>query len=135
VALKPETRLYATQAWAQRRNIPLPAEPDAAVRALYDCDRSACKPYGYTHPAIAAWWTKRKPAPARLAALCRGADILILRADVSLPWECRDVWVLGRAEFERNGAAEIFASSGGWRIDWALPRLGRRPWTLSGNGG
>jgi competence protein ComEC len=103
VALKPLTRVYATQTWAQRRNLRLPAEPEAAVRALFDCDRTACSPYGSAHPAIAAWWTKRPPKPERLAKLCARADILILRADVPLPWECRGIRVLGRAAWRRGG--------------------------------
>lgn len=135
VALKPLTRVYATQAWAQRRNLRLPAEPEAAVRALFDCTRTECAPSPAAHPAIAAWWTKRPPKPERLARLCAHADILILRADVPLPWECRDVRVLGRAAFARDGAAEIFpARGGGWRLTWSQPLRGRRPWTLNGSG-
>src|SRR5258708_38982520 len=90
VALKPQTRIYATQAWAQRRGLRLPAEPDAAVRALFDCDRSACAPRPDAHPAIAAWRTKRAPKPERLATLCEHADILMLRATTEVPWACRD---------------------------------------------
>lgn len=135
VALKPQTRIYATQAWAQRRGLRLPAEPDAAMRALFDCDRSACAPHASTHPAIAAWWTKRVPKPERLAALCERADILMLRAATELPNACRDVHVIGREAFRRGGAAEIFSSPRGWRIVWSQPLRGIRPWTLSGNGG
>jgi competence protein ComEC len=131
VALKPTTRLYATQTWAQRRNLRLPAEPQAALNALYDCDRSACAPHAYTRPAIAAWWTKREPRPGRLAELCERADILIMRADAALPPQCDDVRVLRRAAFERGGAAEIYPSVSGWRFVWSQPQRGLRPWTIS----
>jgi len=133
VALKPQTRIYAPQTLAQRLGLRLPAEPDAAVRALFDCDRPACAPHGSTRPAIAAWWTKRAPKPDRQAALCEHADILMLRATTELPDACRDVHVIGREAFRRGGA--IFSSSNGWRIVWAQPLRGVRPWTLSGNGG
>ena len=113
VALKPLTRLYATQAWAQRRNLKLPLQPEVAVNALFDCDRSACAPRAFTHPAIAAWWTKREPKPGRSAALCEQADFLILRADAALPgpvttsWCCgaRPSSAAGRRKSIRRGAA------------------------------
>ncbi len=135
VALKPGTREYATGLWAQRRDFATPADPASAQRALFDCDKSGCAPEGHVQPAIAAWWTKRRPKPERLSALCERADILILRASVELPPACRGVRVLGRAAFERGGSAEVFAGPGGWRLEWSAPLRGRRPWTLSDNGG
>ena len=135
VALKPLTRLYATQTWAQHRNLRLPAYPEAAENALYDCDRSACQPRPFTRPAIAAWWTKRKPKPDRLARLCANADILIMRADTPLPSACHDVRVLGRAAFQRGGAAEVFPAGAGWRLVWSQPLRGQRPWSVSDSGG
>jgi competence protein ComEC len=134
VAMKPTTRLYATGAWAQRRGLRLPAEPEVATQALFDCDRSACAPHAFTHPAIAAWWTKRRPKPERLAVICRNADILILRATVDeLPWPCSRLRVFGRSAFARGGAAELYAAPGGFKVVWAQPQRGQRPWTLSGN--
>jgi competence protein ComEC len=136
VALKPLTRLYGTQTWAQRRNLRLPAQPEAAVDALFDCDRNACAPHPFTHPAIAAWWTRRMPKPERLARLCERADILILRADAPTPPACRGVMVLRRSAFELGGAAEVYpAAGGGWRLVWAQPLRGSRPWSLSDSAG
>jgi len=135
IALKPQTRLYATQTWAQHRGLSLPAEPQAALEALYDCDRAACKPKAMVRPAIAAWWTKRVPKPERIADLCRGADILILRADVEIPAACGGVRILTRNIFEKDGAAEVFAAPGGWRFEWSQPLRGERPWSVSGSAG
>jgi len=130
IALRPGMRAYATQLWAQRRGFTLPAEPEAAQRALFDCDRRACLPEGAYRPALAAWWTKRKPSAERLDALCSGADIVILRAAVPVPRSCGGAIVLDRAAFDLGGSAEIFARpGGGWRIAWAQPRRGDRPWT------
>jgi hypothetical protein len=80
IALKPNERAYATQMWAQRRGLGLPADPVAAQAKSFDCDRMGCAPLPGTRPAIAAWWTVRKPAAGRLEGLCRNAQILILRA-------------------------------------------------------
>ncbi|MGA2951159.1 MAG: ComEC/Rec2 family competence protein [Caulobacteraceae bacterium] len=135
VALKPLTRLYATQTWAQHRGLRLPAEPAAALEALYDCDRSECKPKPFVRPAISAWWTKRKPRPEQVANLCQGAEFLILRADVELPADCRGVHILTRETFEKLGAAEVFAAAGGWRLEWSQPLRGERPWSVSDSAG
>jgi hypothetical protein len=37
--------------------------------------------------------------------------------------------VLGPLDFERGGAAELFAATGGWRLKWSQPLRGARPWT------
>ncbi len=131
VALKPTMRLYATQLWAQRRALAIPADPTIAQTALFDCDRSGCVPNGAMYPSIAAWWTKRLPKPDRLNAMCEQADILILRADVPTPDSCRGVLVLNRLDFRRGGAAEIYPAPKGWRLVWSQPIRGERPWTVS----
>ncbi len=131
IALKPDVRAYAVGQWAQRRALTLPADPDAATATAFDCTRLACRPLGPFHPAIAAWWTKRAPRPEVLGALCAGADILILRASVTPPAACTDVTLLTRADFDRGGAVEIYPSGEGWRLDWAQPYRGERPWSVS----
>ena len=137
IALKPGKRAYATQLWAQRRGLTLPIDAATALAADYDCDRQACAPKPGVHPAIAAWWTVRKPKPDRLDALCQNAEVLILRADVPTPPSCGGARVLRSADFAKGGAAEVFnAPGGGYRLVWAQPLRGVRPWTGSnGSGG
>ena len=79
--------------------------------------------------------TRRKPKPERLDALCAASDILVLRAEAPLPSGCRDAVVLRPGDFAAGGAAEIFATKTGWRVVWAQPLRGRRPWTASDSGG
>ncbi len=131
VALKPQARAYATQSWAQRRALSLPADPVAAQQAVFDCNRTACAPLADTRPAIAAWWTRRRPNPERLADLCQGAEFLILRAAVTPPPQCDGAIILRRGDFEAGGAAEIYQTPSGWRLVWAQTSRGRRPWTLT----
>ena len=132
IVMKPTMRAYATQLWAQHRGFDLGATPAAlaadSARA-FDCDRKACAPIGPVRPAIAGWWYRKGPPLDRLEALCRRADILVSRADIS-PGACPGTIVLGPADFARGGAAEVFASSRRWRISWAQDARGRRPWTL-----
>ena len=137
VALKPNTRAYAVGTWAQRRGFDLPADPVKAAAAIADCNRLHCAPIGPTKPAIAAWWTRRKPKPDALAELCKGADILILKADVTPPDACKQAVLLGPSDFAKGGAAEVFPGGGikggaKWRLVWSQPLRGQRPWSVSG---
>ncbi len=131
IPLRPGIRLYATQLWAQRRNFRLPEDPVVASAEHFDCNRIACAPIGRFRPAIAGWWTKREVPEARLAGLCRGADILVLRADAATPAVCDSALVLRRGDFAHLGAAEIFRAPNGWRLVWSQPIRGERPWSLS----
>ena len=132
VALKPGQRTYATGLWAQRRGLEQPADPAAALAPRFSCDRESCAPRIGQSPAIAAWWTRRKPGPDRLAALCGQADILLLKADVPVPTDCARAQVLRPGDFDQGGAAELFAGPNGYRIVWAQPLRGARPWTGGG---
>jgi competence protein ComEC len=135
VTLKPGARQYATQLWAQRRGFSFPADTagaEALEKGHFDCDRKGCAPIGSARPAIAAWWGKRPPKPDRADDLCVGVDILIYRAMGSAPPACRGAIVLTRADFNRGGAAEVFAAPAGWRIVWSQPQRGERPWTIGG---
>jgi competence protein ComEC len=133
VALKPAMRAYAIGLWAQRHAFALPTDLAAAQVANFDCDRNGCSPNTGMRPSIAAWWTKRIPKPERLSAMCEQADILVLRADVTLPETCHEVLVLDRAAFDRGGSAEVYPAAKGWRLVWSQPIRGQRPWTVSDN--
>ncbi|MEO7027510.1 MAG: competence protein ComEC, partial [Caulobacteraceae bacterium] len=138
IPMKPGMRAYATQLWAQRRGFSLAGTPAQAIGESarnFDCDRKGCAPIGTTRPALAGWWYRRPPSPERLRTLCARADILVTRADGPPPADCGRALVLDRASFARGGAAEVFAAPGGWRLVWAQPQRGERPWTLNGSGG
>jgi competence protein ComEC len=131
VALRPGVRSYATDLWAQRRGLVVPADMTQARGALFDCDYWSCAARSGVSPALGIWWTRRQPKPERLAELCARSDILVLRADVTLPGSCRDVLVLRPGDFAVGGAAEIYPAGRGWRVAWSQPLRGARPWTGS----
>ncbi len=133
VALRPGVRAYATDLWAQRRGLTVPADMLTARGAMFDCDYWSCAARPGVRPALGIWWTRRQPKPDRLAELCSASDILVLRADVTLPNACRDVLVLRPGDFAAGGAAEIFATKDGWRLAWAQPLRGQRPWSQIGD--
>ena len=131
VVLRPGVRAYATDLWAQRRGLAKPADMGTARGALFDCDYWSCEARPGVTPALGIWWTRRQPKPERLAELCARSDILILRADATLPGACRDVLVLRPGDFAGGGSAEIFRDKSGWRIQWSQPIRGRRPWSVA----
>ncbi len=129
VVLKPAVRGFASNAWATRRGLLAPFDPQAETELAFDCDRSACAPRPGVSPALGAWWSRRAVPPERLAALCRASDILVGRAPPPAPDGCPGAVVLTQAAFTRGGSAEIFAGSSGWRIAWAQDVRGQRPWS------
>ncbi|HEX8232236.1 MAG TPA: ComEC/Rec2 family competence protein [Caulobacteraceae bacterium] len=134
VLLRPEAKAFATELWARRRGLALPADSAAARSDDYDCNRLRCFGHGSARPAISAWWTRRAPKPADLARLC-AAEIAIIKPD-AFAGACPRARVLTEADFRQGGAAEIYPSgSGGWRFVWAEAARGRRPWSVSGSGG
>lgn len=129
VALKPGKRAYAVQLWAQKTGLALPQDPAAAQAAAFDCDRKSCVPKAAARPALAAWWSARPIPPDRLAALCARSDLLVTRSAPPAAGTCRTPIVLGPAAFAAGGAADVYRTPGGWRLAWAQPLRGRRPWS------
>jgi competence protein ComEC len=131
VAMKPGARAYATELWAQRRGFVMASDPATAQQAHFDCDRKGCAPIGPGRPAIAAWWGKRPPSLERWNALCDRTDIVIYRASSAPSPYCGGALVLTRADFARGGSAEVFRGPRGFRIEWAQPLRGQRPWSIN----
>ncbi|MHB8284679.1 MAG: ComEC/Rec2 family competence protein [Caulobacteraceae bacterium] len=132
VVLKPKVRQFASEAWAQRRGLILPFDPEAEAALAFDCDRSHCTPHEDVTPALGAWWSKRPPAPAALEALCQASDIVVIRAEVETPTACSRTLVLGPDALARGGAGEIFdVPAGGWVIRWSQHVRGDRPWSVA----
>jgi competence protein ComEC len=134
VALRPGIRGYSTDLWAQMHALTVPADMAGAREALFDCNYWSCSPRPGVAPALGIWWTRRPPKSWRLDDLCAKSDVLVLRADVTLPSACRDVLVLRPGDFSGGGAAELFRGPTGWRVAWAQPIRGERPWSISGSG-
>ncbi len=129
VTLKPGYRAYATDLWAARRGLAMPKDPTAARDALFDCDRRGCAPKTGVKPAIGTWWSKVQPPDGRLEDICRRSAVVVIRYRFTLPHECDGRIVLSGEDFRQNGAAELYAVGSRWRIVWAQPIRGDRPWT------
>ncbi len=128
VTLRPEAKQFAFDLWARRRGLVEPQNPDAVMKAHFDCNRRRCLPKVADSPRLAAWWTRRTPSDADIQHLCDDADVVVLRGEVAPPG-CGRALVLTGRDFARGGSVEIYRASSGWRLVWANPLRGVRPWT------
>ncbi len=131
VFFRPDVKLFTAQVWARRRGLLEPSDHQMARDSLYQCGRWSCVPSAAGAPSVAAIWTRRVSAFEHRAESYCDADILILRgrSDNS---SCHHSLVLDAEDFRAGGAAELYRRpSGGWRIVWAQPLRGDRPWTHS----
>jgi competence protein ComEC len=127
IPARPDARRFAVEMWSRRRGLAL---DDASAASLFDCNRRRCLATGEGEVAL---WNQRKTPDARnLAALCQ-ARIVIMRSPAGPG--CPASMVLDAADFERGGSAELYRTGAGWRVVWAQPLRGRRPWTVSDSGG
>lgn len=132
ILLRPDTKLFGAEQWANHHGLAQDADGMAARDEAFDCSSQSCRPLYDSYPRLSIWWTARKPKPDVLDALCHGSDILVLKAKIAVPATCRDVKVLVAADFTTNGSAEVYADG---RIVWSQPLRGDRPWTtLTGSG-
>ncbi len=128
VLLRPDVKLFGAELWARRRGLtPLTDEAERDTR--FDCDHWSCAPRPDAPVSLAAAWNLKRPLkPGRLAALCAGAEVVVLR-NAFRPEACAAPLVLTGEDFARGGSAELYREAGGWRVAWAQDLRGRRPWT------
>lgn len=123
IPARPESRRFALEVWARRRGLAL---DDADSPDLFDCNRRRCL------GEVAQWNLRRAPDAKTLAELCQ-ARVVVFRSEA--PQGCRADLVLSAADFRKGGSAELYRQRDGWRIVWAQPLRGERPWTISDSGG
>ncbi|MBU4433618.1 MAG: ComEC/Rec2 family competence protein, partial [Alphaproteobacteria bacterium] len=123
--LRPDTRRFGAELWARRRGLAIVESAD------FDCAAYACTPGAQAPVRLALSWSRKVVAPETLEALCRDAEIVVLRGgrQGAPPAACADRIVLTEADFAAGGAAELYRRPDGWWMVWAQPLRGRRPWS------
>ena len=129
IFFRPDVKLFAAELWARRRGLIEPAQQQASRDRIYQCDHWSCAPLGAGAPSLAAVWTRRTGAVTREADRLCQAEIVVLRGEGTEGF-CHGARVLTQDDFRTGGSAELYRKPDGhWRIVWAQPLRGDRPWT------
>ena len=129
VLFRPDVKLFGAEFWARRRGL-VPILTEEARDRFYACDRLSCAPGPTAAVKVAGAWNVQRPLPPeRIAQLCEGAEVVVIRNDFR-PAKCGAQVLLTGADFAAGGAAELYRGPEGWTVQWAQPLRGRRPLDL-----
>jgi len=125
VLLRTDAKRFGAELWARRRGL----EP--ATWSLYTCDKRICAPAVGAPVGLSLAWSRRTPDAETLAGLCVQSEVVVIRgsAPERVPPLCAETVLLTAEDFARGGAAELYRRPDGWRIVWAQPLRGDRPWS------
>ena len=126
VVIRPGVRAFAVDLWSRRRGLTTADRPEAG----WTCDRSSCRPESLEAGPVALWWGREAPDAEQMAALCRAASVVSVRAAVvALPASCDGRLVLDGVDFTRGGAVELWRDGvDRWKAVWTADVRGDRPW-------
>ena len=128
VLLRPDVKRFGAEIWARRRGLNVPEVGEAERDAAYDCDRWSCLPRPGAPPVAAVWTRRASTIAKKLPAFCANAEVVVVRGAASAE-ACPVKLLLSEADFRRGGSAELYRTAAGWRVTWAQPLRGDRPWT------
>ncbi|WP_428155224.1 ComEC/Rec2 family competence protein [Brevundimonas sp.] len=134
IVVRPGVREFAVDLWSRRRGLTMTDRSEAG----WDCDRFSCRPGAKQAGPVAIWWGRKSPGPGQMAALCRAAPVISVRAVLtSIPSACQDRLVLDGVDFARGGAVELWrvrpSETDRWRAVWTADVRGDRPWARQPN--
>jgi competence protein ComEC len=125
VLLRTDAKRFGAELWARRRGL------TPATWSLYACDKWICAPALGAPVRLSLAWSRRTPDAETLSGLCVNSEVVVIRAAAPerTPPLCADTVLLTAEDFARGGAAELYHRADGWRIVWAQPLRGDRPWS------
>lgn len=125
VLLRTDAKRFGAELWARRRGL----EP--ATWSLYACDKRICAPALGAPVRLSLAWSRKTPDAETLSGMCVVSEVVVIRgpAPQRIPPLCADAVLLAAEDFARGGAAELYRRPDGWRIVWAQPLRGDRPWS------
>jgi competence protein ComEC len=125
VLLRTDAKRFGAELWARRRGL------TPATWSLYACDKRICAPEPGAPVRLSLVWGRKTPDAETLSGLCVRSEVVVIRgaAPPRTPPLCADTVLLAAEDFARGGAAELYRRSDGWRIVWAQPLRGDRPWS------
>jgi competence protein ComEC len=129
-ALRPEVRRFGAEVWSRRRGLALKADTPNAPSGFI-CSAYGCRAETAELPVAVIWTRRPAQVEKEFAAACATAEMVILRA-ARPEGPCAAPHVLDEQDFRRGGSAELWWDpSGGWRVLWAQPLRGHRPWSAA----
>ncbi|ADG10654.1 ComEC/Rec2-related protein [Caulobacter segnis ATCC 21756] len=125
VLLRTDAKRFGAELWARRRGL------TPATWSLYACDKRICTPALGAPVRLSLAWSRGTPDAETLSGLCVNSEVVVIRgpAPVRTPPLCEDTVLLTAEDFSQGGAAELYHRGDGWRIVWAQPLRGERPWS------
>lgn len=125
VLLRTDAKRFGAELWARRRGL------QPATWSLYGCDQWVCAPDLGAPVRLSLAWSRKVPDPETLSGLCVRSEVVVVRgpAPPRIPPLCAETVLLTGDDFARYGAAELYRRPDGWRIVWAQPLRGVRPWS------
>jgi competence protein ComEC len=125
VLLRTDAKRFGAELWARRRGL------TPATWSLYACDKRVCAPALGAPVRLSLAWSRKTPDAETLSGLCVRSEVVVIRgpAPERTPPLCADAVLLTAEDFAKGGAAELYRRSDGWRIVWAQPLRGDRPWS------
>jgi competence protein ComEC len=125
VLLRTDAKRFGAELWARRRGL------TPAAWSLYACDKWICAPALGAPVRLSLAWSRKTPDAETLSGLCVNSEVVVVRAAAPdrTPPLCADTVLLTAEDFARGGAAELYHRADGWRIVWAQPLRGDRPWS------
>ncbi|HJV41234.1 ComEC/Rec2 family competence protein [Caulobacter sp.] len=125
VLLRTDAKRFGAELWARRRGL------TPATWSLYACDKRICAPALGAPVRLSLAWSRKTPDAGTLSGLCVNSEVVVIRARAPerTPPLCADTVLLTAEDFARGGAAELYRHPDGWRIVWAQPLRGERPWS------
>jgi competence protein ComEC len=129
-ALRPEVRRFGAEVWSRRRGLILEADTPKAP-AGFVCGAYSCRSEGADLPVAVIWTRRPTQVEKEFSAACATVEMVILRAPRP-KGPCAAAYVLDQDDFRRGGSAELWRDpAGGWRVLWAQPLRGQRPWSAA----
>lgn len=129
-ALRPDVRRFGAEVWSRRRGLVLEAGAPTPPRG-FACTAQGCRSERGDLPVAVIWTRRPRQVDKAFFAACETAEMVILRASRP-PGPCAAPYVLDADDFRRGGSAELWRDpGGGWRVLWAEPLRGRRPWSAA----
>ena len=123
VLVQTDAKRFGADLWARRRGLTVDEKPQ------FICERKVCRSPQNAPVALSLWQGRKAPDQVQWQLLCASTEVVIVRADTSVPSTCLAQMVFTARDLAKSGSIELWRSPEGWRWLEAERLRGHRPWT------